>query len=91
MLGQIKTIRITESVVMAEEVWYLVGACSNIPNLTIKITERVRADKTIKISRSVMESSLKTLTSLLKKGTKSVCITNANDLDKETQEKLKLR
>tara|TARA_Y100001934_G_scaffold178667_1_gene211435 strand:- start:388 stop:846 length:459 start_codon:yes stop_codon:yes gene_type:complete len=82
------------SVASAQEVWYLLGACPNSrPNLIIKIEEssfKVGV-KNIMIARPVMEPSLKLSTSLLHKETKNVCITNANDLDKETQKKLKLR
>jgi hypothetical protein len=64
----------------ADEWWYVVGACKNNPSIWVYVVDGpTGADKWVYVVDSPTGAD------------KWVCITNANDLDKEMQEKLKLR
>lgn len=60
---------------VGDESWVIVGECSNSPNLTITINEYL-GDKSVVINEYL--------------GDKYVCITNVDELDRETLKKLKL-
>ena len=78
--GADKWVYVVDSPGGADEWWYVVGACKNNPSIWVYVVDSPGgADKWVYAVGSPGGAD------------KWVCITNANDLDKEMQEKLKLR
>ena len=73
------------SILGDSETWKVVGACSNTPNLTVEILDPSSISSILGDAKKI-----KITDNLILGADKTICITNAKDLDAETLKLLKL-
>lgn len=69
----------------AEETWNNVGACSNMPNVALDICDSPISCLSADLEVDICDSPISCLSA-----DRSFCVTNANSLDEDTLERLRL-